>query len=169
MKRFLLILTLITALLLTSCGGNASDNGNADKQDGGKDSKYFFKAVSADNYYVKIDADMADVLKALGEPLSYFEAASCAFDGLDKTYTYSGFEICTRPDGDKDYVNSIRLTDDSVTTSEGIYIGCTVEDVLEKYGDGTNTATLISYTDNNTTLNFILQNGIVVSIEYLPV
>ena len=115
-----------------------------------------------------IDQDMAEVLEALGEANSYFEAASCAFDGLDKTYTYSGFVITTRPDGDRDLVNSILLTDDSVATAEGIYIGSSQADVLAAYGDAEVAYNVIQYTLDNTTLNFILEGGTVLSIEYIP-
>lgn len=111
---------------------------------------------------------MTEVLDALGEANSYFEAASCAFEGLDKTYTYSGFVITTRPDGDEDYVNSILLTDDSVTTAEGIYIGSTQTDVLAAYGQANVENDVIQYTLDNTTLNFILKDGAVISIEYIP-
>ncbi|MBQ7779454.1 MAG: hypothetical protein IJ404_03070 [Clostridia bacterium] len=168
MKRFLvLFLSAILLISFASCTAPA-DTGNQ----GGKtpkDSKYFFKVANKDNYAVKIDADMADVLKALGEPLQYFEAASCAFDGLDKTYTYAGYVILTRPDGKKDYVNSIQLTDDSVQTPEGAYVGMTPDAVKGIYGKPTEeTETLLSYTDGNTTLNFILKDAKVISIEYLP-
>lgn len=118
---------------------------------------------------VSIDENMAGVLDALGEPQSYFEAASCAFDGLDKTYTYSGFIITTRPDGDTDFVNSILLTDDSVTTSEGIYIGCQAEEVTAAYGESESDMDgVLSYTRGSSALNFILNDGAVISIEYLP-
>ena len=168
MKRFLvLFLSVILAISFVSCTAPV-DNGQGGKP--AKDSKYFFKVASKDNYAVKIDADMADVLEALGEPLKYFEAASCAFDGLDKTYTYAGYVILTRPDGKKDYINSIQLTDDSVQTPEGAYIGMTTDAVKGIYGDPTEeTATLLSYTDGNTTLNFVLKDAKVISIEYLPV
>ena len=43
--------------------------------------------------------------------MSYFEAPSCAFDGIDKTYTYAGFELLTYPKDDKDYVSSVVLKD----------------------------------------------------------
>lgn len=122
------------------------------------------------DFAISIDQDMAQVLAALGEPQSYFEAASCAFEGLDKTYTYSGFQITTRPEEDKDYVNSILLTDDSVTTPEGIYIGSLKEDVLETYGcssDGSEGSLMLTL--GNTTLSFIFQDGKVLSIEYLPI
>ena len=168
MKKILLIvLCVVLALSMVACGSSDTPEATENKGNTGKDSKYVFVVETKNNYTVKIDADMADVLAALGEPLSYFEAASCAFDGLDKTYTYAGFRVLTRPEGSKDYVNSIQLVDDSVQTPEGIYIGSTADDVLSKYGNVTKTDTLISYTDGNTAINFILKDGVVISIEYL--
>ena len=74
-----------------------------------------------------------------------------------------------RPDGKKDYVNSIELTDDSVQTPEGAYIGMTAEQVKGVYGAATEeTSTLLSYTDGNTTLTFVLKDARVISIQYLP-
>ncbi len=169
MKKILLvILSVVLTFSLASClqpADNGDKGGSAPKE-----SKYFFTVESKDNYAVKIDADMADVLTALGEPLSYFEAASCAFDGLDKTYTYAGYRVLTRPDGKKDYVNSIELTDDSVQTPEGAYIGMTPDQIKGIYGNATEeTSTLLSYTDGNTTLSFILKDAKVISIQYLPI
>ncbi len=129
------------------------------------DSGYVFTAPNG--VTVAIDDDMAQVLEALGEPRSYFEAASCAFEGLDKTYTYSGFTIITRPE-EADLVTSILLTDDSAATPEGVYIGSPAEDVATVYGEpDRRTDTLLSYTKGGTTLNFILSDGAVLSIEYL--
>ena len=173
MKRIIaLILALISSLLLVSCGSN-KNNGTTEttpnENTGKTESKYTFKVENKNDFKVKIDQDMSEVLSALGEPLSYFEAASCAFEGLDKTYTYAGFTILTRPDENKDYVNAIFLTDDSLTTAKGIYIGSSAEEVISAYGETEKTDTLISYTDGNTTLNFIMKDGKVVSIEYIPV
>lgn len=168
MKRILLVLlTVILSLSFASCLQPADNGGQGENEP--KDSKYFFVVTNKNNYAVKIDADMADALAALGEPLKYFEAASCAFDGLDKTYTYAGYIILTRPDGKKDYINSIQLTDDSVQTPEGAYIGMTADAVKGIYGNPTEeTATLISYTDGNATISFVLKDAKVISIEYLP-
>ena len=69
---------------------------------------------------VEMDADAAPIVEGLGEPVSYFEAASCAFEGLDKMYTYNGFELDTYPKGEKDYVSTVILKDDTVLTPEGI-------------------------------------------------
>ena len=118
---------------------------------------------------VSVNQDMAEVLAAEGEPLSYFEAESCAFNGLDKTYTYAGFVISTRPEGEKDFVNSILLTDDSVMTPEGVYIGSSRDAVIAAYGEGGEVGALLSYTKGDCVLNFIFDGDTVISIEYLPV
>ena len=170
----------VLALTLTACGGQAEvtptpapqpsapaaqSAAPAESQAPAAPESYVF--LSGD-FAVSMDQDMAEVLAALGEPQSYFEAASCAFEGLDKTYTYSGFQILTRPDGEQDYVNSILLTDDSVTTPEGLYIGASAADVTAAYGEGESLGSSLRYTKDGTVLSFILENDKVISIEYLP-
>ena len=54
----------------------------------------------------------------LGEPMHYFEAPSCAFEGMDKIYSYSGFEFTTYTKDNVDYIASIVFLDDTVTTRE---------------------------------------------------
>jgi len=171
MKRKLFCLTLALALAfsLAACGGEDQGAGDsaAPSQQSGRPAAEAYVFQSGDET-VAIDQDMAEVLSALGEPKSCFEAESCAFEGLDKTYTYSGFIITTRPDGDKDYVNSIVLTDDSVTTPEGLYIGSSADEVAAVYGQSdTQSDTLMGYVKGGSVLNFILDGDKVVSIEYL--
>lgn len=177
---FCTLTAFVLALTLTACGGQAEvtptpnpqpsapvaqSSAPAESQSPAAPGSYVF--LSGD-FAVSIDQDMAEVLAALGEPQSYFEAASCAFEGLDKTYTYSGFQVLTRPDGEKDYVNSILLTDDSVTTPEGVYIGASAADVTAAYGEGESLGSSLCYTKEGTVLSFILENDKVISIEYLP-
>lgn len=169
-KRLLSVAALAAlSLTLSACNGNSAhftpSASPATQEVTNSPSSYVF---SIKNTSVSIDQNMSEVLDALGESNSYFEAASCAFEGLDKTYTYSGFVITTRPDGNEDFVNSILLTDDSVTTTEGVYIGATQEEVLDTYGDTQVENDVIQYTLGNTTLNFILQDETVISIEYIP-
>ncbi len=173
-KKILAIaLTLVVAFGLAACGGSSqpaasgsSGSGSAAQSQSSAPEEFVFETGGKT---VRIDEDMADVLADLGKEKSYFEAASCAFEGLDKTYTYSGFVITTRPDGDKDYVSCITLSDDSVTTPEGLYIGCSKEEVLKIYGDGgEETLGGITYTLGSTVLSVILEGEKVVSIEYLP-
>ena len=179
-RLFCTLLALSLTAALAACGsqgetpgGQGTETPETSGQDGagGQASagSYTFAVSKAGGYIVAIDDNMADVLAALGEPLSYFEATSCAFEGLDKTYTYSGFSITTRPDEDlQDYVNLILLTDDSVSTQEGVYIGCSADDVTAAYGEGSRTENVIRYTKGNSAMNFILEGDKVISIEYLP-
>jgi len=116
---------------------------------------------------VEVDADAATVIQNLGEPLSYFEAPSCAFQGLDKIYTYNGFEIDTYPMDEKDYISAIILRDDSVMTAEGVGIGDSVEKLEQAYGsDGTKEESMIVYDKDGMKLCFILQKDEIISVEY---
>ena len=115
---------------------------------------------------VEMDADITPILQALGEPMSYFEAASCAFEGLDKIYTYNSFEIDTYPAQDKDLVSAVILKDDSVTTAEGICIGDSLEKLQETYGDGIQESGMLVYEKDDMKLCFILQDDSIISIEY---
>lgn len=151
-------------------GSQAADgtgtSGGETAADSGKGYTFVYQGVT-----VEIDADAAPILDQLGEPVSYFEAASCAFDGLDKMYTYHGFELDTYPDGDKDYVSGVILKDDSVLTAEGIGIGDTREELEQAYpgegaGAGQEENGMLVYEKDGMKLCFILQEDEIISIEY---
>ena len=173
------LLSLAVLISLAACGGdpagNASNSGDNPSGSAGPSAPaqtapgpdaFSFVTNGAE---ITVNENMADVLAAIGKPQSYFEAESCAFNGLDKTYTYAGFVITTYPDGERDLINSIRLTDDSAATREGAYIGCTAVRIRELYGDPQgDLVSALSYTKGDTVLNFILEGDAVISIEYLP-
>lgn len=116
---------------------------------------------------VEIDADAASVIEKLGEPVTYFEAPSCAFEGLDKIYTYNGFELDTYPNADIDYISAIIFKDDSITTTEGIGIGDTIEKLEQTYGsENTKEDGMLVYSKDDMKLCFILQENEIISIEY---
>ncbi|HHT53972.1 MAG TPA: hypothetical protein GX011_03440 [Clostridiales bacterium] len=111
--------------------------------------------------------DIAPVLAALGEPTGYYEAASCAFEGLDKIYTYGGVQINTYPDGEVDRVLSVVLFDDACLTPEGVGIGSELKAVVAAYGeDYTGTENSITYTRGDTELKFLIKDGCVSSVQY---
>lgn len=102
-----------------------------------------------------------------GEPNQYSELQSCAFDGLDKVYTYDHYEVTTYPDGEKERIYSVYIMDDSVSTKEGIKITDTYEKMIEAYGEEfENMGSLYKYTKENSYLKFIVDNGVITSIEY---
>lgn len=113
------------------------------------------------------DMDMSAIADQLGEPKSYFEAASCAFEGLDKIYTYTSFEIETYPQDTADCIKSIVLKDDTVSTVEGVSIGDSEDKVRETYGAPAEESTgKLVYQKEKTSLVFVISSGVVASIEY---
>lgn len=113
------------------------------------------------------DMDMSAIADQLGEPKSYFEAASCAFEGLDKIYTYTSFEIETYPRDTADCIKSIVLKDDTVSTVEGVSIGDSEDKVRETYGAPAEESTgKLVYQKEKTNLVFVISSGVVASIEY---
>ncbi len=167
MKNFI-ILVLVAALCLTlvACSGGDKKPADSGNEPAG--------TVTSDGYTVKVkgtevalDAKMAPLAETLGEPTKYFESESCAFQGLDKVYTYGGVVISTYPMDEVDYVLSVELKDDTVSTAEGVSIGDSLSKVTEKYGDPTETLpTAVSYTKGGVKLSFFLENDAVTSITY---
>lgn len=116
---------------------------------------------------VEMDAKAAPVVEKLGEPGDYFEAPSCAFEGLDKIYTYSGFELETYPVGDEDHISAVIIKDDSVATAEGVSIGDSREKLEQTYGtDSSLESGMVVYGKDGMKLCFILQDDEIISIEY---
>lgn len=119
---------------------------------------------------VKIAPDMNtnEFLAALGDPLHYYEVKSCAFEGMDKIYTYTSFEISTYPNGTNDLVSSIYFKDDTVTTQEGAYLGMAKSDVLALYGSNyIESAGAYVYSKGGMELHFIFDGETLASIEYV--
>lgn len=155
-----------------AAGGESAAETTAAAQDGGEakteaqGSNLVFEAAGKK---ISIGMDTSEFLDALGDPDSYFEAESCAFQGLDKVYTYKDYVIRTYPDGDIDRVSAIELRDDIATTSEGAYIGMTEDEIKSLYGSYTiegDSSSSMTIKDGNTKLSFIFEDGSVNSITY---
>ena len=175
MKRIIsLILLCCLCVSLVACGtgdntDNAGNNGNGSNNgsNGGNtntDPGYVFKH---NNTEIAMNVKAEPIITALGEPVSYTEEASCAFSGLDKTYNYGSFVLQTYPDGDVDYIYCLWLSDDSVSTPEGIYIGASKAEVENAYGAaGFNGSNAYVMTKGACTLTVILEGDTVSSITY---
>ncbi len=125
------------------------------------------ESTNGETVIISMDMDMSGVLAVLGEPATYFEAASCAFEGLDKIYTYDHYEVDTYPDGDRDLVSAVLLLDDLVTTTEGAYIGQSQAAIEAIYGtDYEMKGTAMVYTKDGSHLEFVLAGGQVQSVSY---
>lgn len=169
-----LVLVAGVAAILLLNGGNREIPGNepnSQPQTGNSTAKdepgYVFEYKGVQ---IAVEVPSTAVLEALGEPMNYFEAPSCAFVGMDKIYTYGGFELQTYTEDEKDYIASIRFLDDSITTQEGIGLNASLEDVVAAYGkDYTQSFSQYTYTKGKCNLRFIIENNEVVSVEYASV
>ena len=147
MKKILIYLLLAAMVLsLVACKDT-----NDPAQEEGK--TYTFTSGTTK---IAIDANVAPILASLGAWRDYAESASCAFEGLDKIYTYAGFEIQTYPMGEEDFVYMIILQDDTVATEKGIRIGDAKEAVVASYGTpDQETASALTYNGEGMYLQFI--------------
>lgn len=178
MTKIMLIAVLVVAAGLTGYllirDKNTADPGGVANPENMQNSVGEKNGENKDGYYFEYNGvkmainDRAEpILEKLGEPMHYFEAPSCAFEGMDKIYSYPGFDLQTYTKDDNEYVYSILFLDDSVTTREGIGLNATLEQITEAYGDDyENTYNQYTYYDGNGRLSFLLENDEVVSVEY---
>ena len=126
-KAMAMAAAMIMAMALTACGGSGDgSSASSDAPAAGGDG-YTFTSGST---VIAMNEDASAVVEELGEADDYFESESCAFEGLDKVYSYPGFQLNTYPVDDKDYVLSVVFMDDTVSTDEGISIGSTTVSLL---------------------------------------
>ncbi len=179
MKKISVCLCIIIAISLIGCGNSSKDSkkettqtvekSNTDEKSGkskyqGDDLGYLFTAKETE---IAIHADAKKIVSELGEPLSYYEAPSCAFGDMDKSYTYAGFEMDTYSLENTDYVSAIIFTDDTVNTKEGICIGDSMDKVKSIYGDVNLENNVLIYKKGNMKLCFFIENDAVKGIQYL--
>ena len=156
MKRFI-SLALLLAMLVCFVGC-----------DGGSETKnYVFKSGDVE---IKVGGDANAAVSALGEAQNLVETPSCGGGAEpDREYTYAGFKFSTVNENGVNKIVKIVITDDSVSTPEGIFIGDGREAVIEIYGKSftENASGALIYTDGETNLMFGIQNGCVSAIHYV--
>lgn len=188
MKFKLILLIIATMLSLSACGNSTKviegevksiqqENFETDTETVGETESeevpseeeitYKGYAFIYNGIIIEIDAEAASIIEKLGEPVSYFEAASCAFEGIDKMYTYNSFEVDTYPMDGVDYISSVTFKDDSIMTAEGVGIGDSMDKIMEIYGDnGENESGMLVFEKDKMKLCFIIQDDCIASIEY---
>ncbi|MCQ2515562.1 MAG: hypothetical protein MJ094_01705 [Saccharofermentans sp.] len=132
---------------------------------------------SSDAYYVRyngmeihMNQPSDEVISALGDDYSYFEAPSCAYEGMDRIYTYSSIAVyCYTMDG-VDYISSVQLRDDTVATVEGIRVGDSSDSVYATYGeDGVQGTSGVEFFKGDSILAFVFEGGNVIGITYTAI
>ena len=120
----LLIFTIVL-LIFSACGQTQEADGF------GQDDLAVY--LHGTRYYLNMD--IQDVIAVLGSDYAFYKSISCEHDGYDKSFLYSNIEFYTYPMPHGDMVFEIFTTDPEASTSRGIRIGATVQDVLDAYGD----------------------------------
>ena len=137
--------------------------------------------ISVDGEWFPVFRDVTDLVSAFGPNYNLYVADSCVFEGEDKEFEYDGFYIFTNPNGDwgeKDIWYSLYIESDTLSTSRGISVGATLEDVIAAYGnrffwEGDNVMTFslsgIRGDAASPCIQFIFSDNIVIAIEiYYP-
>jgi hypothetical protein len=109
-----------------------------------------------------------DALGSLGEPSGTFEAASCAYQGMDYFYYYDGFQLTVNDIEGTKRVTTITVVDDTVSIPQGVKIGSTQDEMLRLMGSNyTESAGLYAFTEGDTTLQIQIKEGKVASMLYV--
>ncbi len=100
----------------------------------------------------------------IDEEANISEIPSCAFDGIDKIYTYKNFEIIVASVNGKDTIYSVYFDNDEMETTEGD----TKDHMIEKYGTDyeQKLGNKYIYLNGNVELSFIIESDIITAIEY---
>ena len=97
---------------------------------------------------VYMNGSAKKLLDKAGRPKSKSESKSCAYDGMDRTYTYKDFVVKTysKSKNGTEYINSIVLLTSKVSTKEGVKVGSSKNDVIDAYGRATAKFGMYTYT-----------------------
>lgn len=173
MKKFLaIILALVMVVAASACGADSAPT--AAPSDNAAETDTAAATEIGDELYfdyqgtvISVHAEAAPILAVLGEPMSYTEQPSCAFQGLDRSYYFGSFYLETYEKDGAEYVSGFWFADDTVQTPEGIYIGSAQADVEQAYGaDAFNGNNAYSVSQGDSKLTVILTDGVVSSIQY---
>lgn len=157
----ILVILVIGGIFLLSNSNKESNTPISQNTEENKEAFYF----ETDGQEVKLGENFLEL--NLPEASNVYEAESCAFDGMEKTYTYDNFEIGTYPIDNNEKIVTIYIMNPEVTTKEGIQIGDTLEDLKEAYGEDYETADAsYIYKKGKTTLTFVMNDNTISSIEY---
>ena len=119
---------------------------------------------------IPMGADAAPIIESLGSWIYQNYSDSCGgFQGKDYIYTYKGYRVFTTPDKNGSIICQVEISDDSVKTPEGLYIGMSrtaAEKAMkgftaEQVGDN------LSYTVGGTKLLVSFRDGAIVGIVYV--
>lgn len=144
------ILILIISILFL-CGCNS------------KEKTIYEYYVTVDDVDIKVDV----LFEYLRVSLNNYNDIKFTADSDNIVYSYNDIEIETYISDNIEKVKSFWFTTDKYNTNEGVRIGDSVDKMIYVYGDNYNyNNDVYVYKLNNSSLSFIVENGIIKGIEY---
>ncbi|MGP1612822.1 MAG: hypothetical protein ACTTG8_06990 [Catonella sp.] len=165
LSMFLLCVGIVPLAMGCKSGKNTVATNITSVVEKNMDKGYSFKIKDTEFF---IGEDPTEKVNRLESDADSFTVPSCAMQGEDKIYTYSGFTLTAHGDSENGAFKlaSILLTDDSVQTKEGLYIGQTRKDAENLYGKKKKKENEYIYKKGRMELSIIFEDDKIVSIEY---
>ncbi len=158
MKKLLIV--FVCLLCLVGC----NKKNDVDKEKVSSDSYVFV----VDGVDLKVGTNYLDVKDKL--PNDYVDKLVDSLDSeteKETLYTFNDYEIYTSKEESKEIIDRIVLSDENVTTKEGVKVGDNLQKVVAEYGDKYRTnSNAYTYVKGRVMLTFFVDNDEVVSIEY---
>ena len=167
-KNLLAVTLMVLCVGLMACGGKekeAETQVQTQQEQQKAETGYVFENKGLT---MNIDGNVTDYVAKLGEPSGgYYEAKSCAFEGLDKFWYYDGFTLQGYQKSGAELVYAITFDDDTVKTKEGVKIGDSKEKMTSAYGSNyKQDGNMYSYVSGNMELQFTVKDEVVMGITY---
>ena len=156
MKKYFIICLSAFMLIFAGCGQQSQ---------AGFSKTDLLLNISGTPYHVGVNIQTA--LDTMGDGYEYAEGKTCAYDSVDKTYTYDNATFYTNPLSQGDIISEIYTESQAVSTSRGIAIGSSKEEVVAAYGAATqDDGNLLIYRlpDTQGALCFEMENDAVIAI-----
>ena len=152
--------------VISTQGQNSGADASGNSAGENTASENYVFVYSGVNFIVNSDIDDSSFNEGADYELS--EVASCAGQGMAKLYTFKGGSFSVETIVGTDKIARIAISDDTVSTAEGIYIGKTLDDVKAVYGEPSSSSnTLYIYTKGTSELRFQIDGeGKVTEIDY---
>ena len=168
---FAILLAVIMLASFAACGEKKPAPDNTEELAGKPFNDELDMAVVVNGKKYPVRVDSAEILKDLGEGYEYGETVSCVYNGYDKTFTYDDIIVSTVPDGETDIIEMFTIKGKGASTTRGITVGATKDEVIAAYGENYWDDGYMNYTqsgdENNISENrvqFLLENDVVTQI-----
>jgi|GEM_PF-3536767 len=172
MKKLQVCLLLIFAFLFAGCSEQSvepeliSGGSETTVADDSEETGYYFVYDSV----TLTPGDKWDLVKdSFKEEYTSFESASCAYEGMDRIYTFKSIAVHTyEKDSDNiEIISGIDVTSENATSPEGLQIGMDATQIRELMGEPDDEYTgAFVYTEGSTQLNLYLENNVLTTFSY---